>query len=150
MKIVIGCDEAAYELKQTFIKHLQAKGHEITDVGCGADETVMYPDIAAEACKYVVSGTCQRGILLCGTGTGMAMAANKVPGIRAAVCHDPFSTQRSILSNDAQVFCLGARIIAPHLALCLLDTWMDLEYVDGPSTPKIERITYHEQHPYRP
>lgn len=75
----------------------------------------------------------------------MAMTANKVPGIRAAVCHDPFSTERSILSNDGNVMCMGARVIAPQLALYLLDIWMGLTFKDGPSTEKVERITYYEK-----
>lgn len=145
MKISLGCDEAAYDLKQTIKEHLEKQGHTVMDHGADAGEVVLYPDVAVKTCEDVTNGTCDRGILVCGTGIGMAMTANKVPGIRAAVCHDPFSTERSILSNDANMMCMGARVIAPQLALYLLDLWMGLEFKDGPSTPKVERITYYEQ-----
>ena len=145
MKISIGCDEAAYELKEAIKKRLEETGHTYVDNGVEAGETALYPDVAVKTCERVTSGECDRGILVCGTGIGMTMTANKVPGIRAAVCHDPFSTERSILSNDGNVMCMGARVIAPQLALYLLDIWMGLEFKDGPSTEKVERITYYEK-----
>ena len=145
MKISIGCDEAAYELKEAIKKRLEETGHTCVDNGVEAGETALYPDVAVKTCEKVTRGECDRGILVCGTGIGMAMTANKVPGIRAAVCHDPFSTERSILSNDGNVMCMGARVIAPQLALYLLDIWMGLEFKDGPSTEKVERITYYEK-----
>lgn len=144
MKISLGCDEAAYQLKETIKEHLQKARHEVMDHGVGEGETALYPDIAVKTCEKVTDGTCDRGILVCGTGIGMAMTANKVPGIRAAVCHDPYSTERSILSNNGNVMCMGARVIAPQLALTLLDIWMGLEFQDGPSTEKVERIVYYE------
>ena len=145
MRISLGCDEAAYELKMIIRKHLAAAGHEVIDNGAGAGEVVLYPDIAAKTCERVANGECDRGILVCGTGIGMAMTANKISGIRAAVCHDPFSAERSILSNNANVMCMGARIVAPQLAVYLLDLWMGLTFQDGPSTPKVERIMYYEK-----
>ena len=145
MKISLGCDEAAYQLKETIKQHLQEAGHEVIDNGVGEGEVELYPDVAVRTCKKVTDGTCDRGILVCGTGIGMAMTANKVPGIRAAVCHDPFSTERSILSNDANVMCMGARVIAPQLALYLLDIWMGLTFKNGPSTPKVERIMEYQK-----
>ena len=145
MKISLGCDEAAYQLKETIKQHLQEAGHEVIDNGVGEGEVELYPDVAVRTCKKVTDGTCDRGILVCGTGIGMAMTANKVPGIRAAVCHDPFSTERSILSNDANVMCMGARVITPQLALYLLDIWMKLTFKNGPSTPKVERIMEYQK-----
>lgn len=145
MKISLGCDEAAYDLKQIIKEHLEKQGHTVIDQGADAGETVLYPDVAVKTCEDVTNGKCDRGILVCGTGIGMAMTANKVPGIRAAVCHDPFSTERSILSNDANMMCMGARVVAPQFALYLLDIWMGLQFKDGPSTPKVERITHYEQ-----
>lgn len=145
MKISIGCDEAAYELKEAIKKRLEESGHTYVDNGVESGESVLYPDVAVKTCEKVTSGECDRGILVCGTGIGMAMTANKVPGIRAAVCHDPFSTERSILSNDGNVMCMGARVVAPQLALYLLDIWMGLEFKEGPSTEKVERITYFEK-----
>lgn len=145
MKISLGCDEAAFDLKEAIKKHLEDAGHEVVDNGVGPGEVGLYPDVAVRTCEKVTSNECDRGILVCGTGIGMAMTANKVPGIRAAVCHDPFSTERSILSNDGNVMCMGARVIAPQLALYLLDIWMGLTFKDGPSTEKVERITYYEK-----
>lgn len=145
MKISLGCDEAAYELKMIIKKYLEEQGHTVIDNGADAGEIVLYPDVAAKTCKKVTDGECDRAILVCGTGIGMAMTANKIPGIRAAVGHDPFSVERSVLSNNANVLCMGARIVAPQLALYLLDIWMKLTFKDGSSTPKVERIMYYEQ-----
>lgn len=145
MKISLGCDEAAYDLKEIIKQHLLETGHEVVDNGVGQGETAMYPDIAVKTCEKVTDGNCDRGILVCGTGIGMAMTANKVPGIRAAVCHDPYSTERSILSNNGNVMCMGARVVAPQLAIYLLDLWMGLTFKDSPSIEKVERILYYEK-----
>lgn len=145
MRISLGCDEAAYELKMIIKQYLEEQGHTVIDNGADAGEIVLYPDVAAKTCKKVTDGECDRAILVCGTGIGMAMTANKIPGIRAAVGHDPFSVERSVLSNNANVLCMGARIVAPQLALYLLDIWMKLTFKDGSSTPKVERIMYYEQ-----
>lgn len=145
MKIAIGCDEAAFDLKETLKKRLESQGHQVVDCGVHSTDPVLYPDIAVEVCRHITAGECQRGVLLCGTGIGMAMTANKVPGIRAAVCHDPFSTERSVKSNNAQVCCMGARVVAPQLAGWLLDLWMGCTFVDGPSTEKVERMAYYEK-----
>ena len=120
MKIAIGCDEAGCGLKHIIIDLLQKEGIEVTDEGCRDDEVVLYPNIAERVANIVADGEADRGILICGTGIGMAMAANKVKGIRAAVCHDPFSTERSRKSNDAQIMCMGARVIGPELAKMLV------------------------------
>ena len=132
-------------IAEAFIAGAKEAGHEVIDNGVGEGEVELYPDVAVRTCKKVTDGTCDRGILVCGTGIGMAMTANKVPGIRAAVCHDPFSTERSVLSNDANVMCMGARVIAPQLALYLLDIWMGLTFKNGPSTPKVERIMEYQK-----
>lgn len=140
MKIVVGCDEAAYQLKEYLKAHLEKKGHEIVDVGVYNEDPSLYPDTAARLCAKITDKSCERGLLLCGTGIGMAITANKIPGIRAAVAHDLFSLERMILSNNCQVLCMGARIIAPQSAQLLVDRWLDIAFVDGPSTKKIERI----------
>lgn len=140
MKIAIGCDEAAFELKETLKKYIQDKGIEVVDVGVYNTEPSMYPDIAERLCKEITAGICKRGLLLCGTGIGMAITANKIPGIRAAVAHDIFSLERMIKSNNCQVLCMGARVIAPQSAQMLVDRWLEIEFVDGPSTPKVNRI----------
>jgi len=144
MKIAIGCDEAAYKLKVELIKHLTAKGLEVKDFGAGEGETVLYPDVAVAVGKAVAQGDFERAILVCGTGIGMSIAANKVPGVRAAVCHDSFSAQRSRKSNDAQIMCLGERIIGVELAKNLLDIWLDSEFSGGGSTSKVDRINQYE------
>lgn len=139
---VIGCDNAAVELKNILKKFLTDRGVEVEDVGCdSAQDPTNYPTVAKRLCdKIVESDYEKRGILVCGTGLGMAICANKFKGIRAAVCHDAFSTQRSVLSNNCNVFCFGARVVAPQLATMLLESIYDLEYKDGPSTPKINEI----------
>ena len=145
MKIVICCDEAGCGLKHIIIDLLQKEGIEVTDEGCRDDEVVLYPNIAERVANIVADGEADRGILICGTGIGMAMAANKVKGIRAAVCHDPFSTERSRKSNDAQIMCMGARVIGPELAKMLVKLWLTCDFAGGGSAPKVEAIKQMEE-----
>lgn len=142
MQIVIGCDNAAVSLKNTLVKFLETKGVEVEDVGCyTSEDPINYPLVAKKVCdKVIESGYTKRGMLICGTGIGMAMTANKFKGIRAAVCHDIFSTQRSILSNNGNVLCMGERVIGVELAKTLVNEWISLEFKDGPSTAKVQDI----------
>ncbi len=140
MRIAIGCDEAAYALKVEIMKHLETKGIAYKDFGAAQGEVVLYPDVAYTVADAVAAGEFERGILVCGTGIGMAICANKVPGIRAAVCHDPFSTERSRKSNNAQIMCMGERVIGVELAKYLVDIWLQCEFAGGGSAPKVERI----------
>ena len=140
MKIAIGCDEAAYNLKAAIMKHLDEKNIEYHDFGAEKGEVVLYPDIAYTAADAVARGEYDRGILVCGTGIGMAICANKVPGIRAAVCHDPFSAERARKSNDAQILCMGERVIGTELAKYLVDVWLSCDFAGGGSAPKVARI----------
>lgn len=140
MKLAIGCDEAAYALKVEIMKHLDEIGVEYKDFGADKGEIVLYPDVAKTVAEAVAAGEFERGILVCGTGIGMAITANKVPGIRAAVCHDPFSTVRSRKSNDAQIMCMGERVIGVELAKYLVDIWLKCDFAGGGSAPKVERI----------
>jgi ribose 5-phosphate isomerase B len=141
MKIAIGCDEAAYQLKAALIEHLKKKeGIELKDFGADAGEVILYPDVAKAVAEAVAAGEFERGILVCGTGIGMSITANKVPGIRAAVCHDPFSTERSRKSNNAQIMCMGERVIGVELAKYLVDIWLKCDFAGGGSTPKVNRI----------
>ena len=140
MKIAIGCDEAAYSLKVEIMKHLDSKGIEYHDFGADRGEIVLYPDVAVKVAEAVAAGAYERGILVCGTGIGMAITANKVPGIRAAVCHDPFSTERSRKSNDAQIMCMGERVVGVELAKYLVDIWLGCDFSGGGSAPKVDRI----------
>jgi len=141
MRIAIGCDEAAYHLKMEILNYLKTKPDiELKDFGATAGETVLYPDVARSVAEAVASGNYARGILFCGTGIGMSITANKVPGIRAAVCHDPFSTERSRKSNNAQIMCMGERVIGVELAKYLVDIWLACEFAEGSSTAKVHRI----------
>lgn len=140
--IVIGCDNAAVSLKNEIIDLLVDSGINVEDVGVTGDEDSTYYPLVAEKVsqKVIESDYNKRGMLICGTGIGMAITANKFKGIRAAVCHDIFSTQRSILSNNCNVMCMGARVIGSELAKTLVREWITLEFVDGSSTPKVEAM----------
>jgi ribose 5-phosphate isomerase B len=142
MTIVIGCDNAAVPMKTMLIKFLESKGVTVENVGCdSADDPANYPSVAKRACRSIIaSGYKKRGILVCGTGIGMCMTANKFRGIRAAVCHDNFSAERSILSNDGNVLCMGERVIGHELAKKIVGEWITLEFKEGPSSPKVEEI----------
>jgi ribose 5-phosphate isomerase B len=139
--IVIGCDNAAVELKNALIGVLGKLGIPYEDVGVSEKEDqTLYPEIAGRVCETIIASDYQKdGIILCGTGIGMAMTANKFPGIFAAVCHDSFSAERLRLSNNGNVICMGARVIGPELAKKVLCEWLALEYVPGGrSQPKVD------------
>lgn len=140
--IVIGCDNAAVPMKTMLIKFLESKGIVVEDMGCNsAEDPTNYPTVAKQVCRNIIaSGYVKRGILVCGTGIGMCMTANKFKGIRAAVGHDNFSAERSVLSNDANVLCMGERVIGHELAKKIVGEWIALEFKDGPSTPKVQEI----------
>lgn len=138
MKIAIGCDNAAFGLKQAVMSHIQELGYEYNDMGTfTAKEKTNYPLIAERVSRAILDNGYDRGILLCGTGIGMCIAANKVPGIYAALCHDCFSASRARKSNNAQVITMGARVIGPELAKAILTTWLNSEFTPGPSSEKI-------------
>jgi ribose 5-phosphate isomerase B len=139
---VIGCDNAAVELKRELIKLLQAEGLAYQDLGVDnqADET-MYPLVAERVAQAIIASHYQKeGILICGTGIGMAITANKFPGIYAAVCHDIYSAERARLSNNTNIICMGARVIGPELAKKILLEWLNLEFQGGRSSSKVEKI----------
>lgn len=140
MKIAIGCDDAAYNLKIELINYLESLGIECDDFGAGAGDTTLYPNVAEKVALAVAEGKYERAILTCGTGIGMCITANKIPGIRAAVCHDVFSAERSRKSNDAQIICFGERVIGVELAKSLLKTWLECDFAGGGSTPKLEKM----------
>lgn len=146
MRIAIGSDEAGFGLKKILLEEIKKLGHTALDCGVYSEEPVLYPDIAIEVAKKVASGDCSRGVLICGTGIGMAMTANKYPGIRAAQAHDTYSAERAVKSNNAQIITMGARVIGPELAKTILKVFLESVFTDGPSTPKVERIMYYEQY----
>jgi len=139
MKIAIGCDYNAISLKNALIEVLRDKNIEYADFGVNTPDPVDYPDIAAKVTVEVQNGNFERGILVCGTGIGMAICANKFDGIRAAVCHDIYSTQRSILSNDCQILAMGSLIIGKSAAQELLKVWLDIKRTGG-TAGKIKKI----------
>jgi len=149
--IVIGCDNAAVRMKNELINFLKEKGITIEDMGCNTtDDLTYYPGIAKRVCERIIeSGYTKRGILLCGTGIGMAITANKFKGIRAAVCHDNYSAERSVLSNNGNVICMGARVIGTELAKKIVGEWITLEFKDGRSTPKVQEIIDIEQENFK-
>lgn len=144
MKVAIGCDEAAYELKEILKAAIAGEGHEVGDFGTFDARPVLYPDIAHAVATAIVEGKFERGVLICGTGIGMAITANKVKGIRAAQAHDTYSAERARMSNDAQIVTLGARVIGSELAKSIVHTFLACEYSGGRSAPKVERIVYYE------
>ncbi len=146
MKIAIGCDQWGLSLKSEVVCVLAERGIEICDLGASPGEDVDYPDIAEQVAEAVRSGGCERGILICGTGIGMAIAANKVPGIRAAVVHDAYSAERSRKSNDAQILAMGSLVIGPKVARQLVSIWLDSEFQGGASARKVEKIARIEKH----
>ncbi|WP_124100552.1 ribose 5-phosphate isomerase B [Ruminococcus sp. Marseille-P6503] len=128
MKIAIGNDHAAPGLKLAVIEHLKEKGIEYVDTGCGINEKCDYPDAAKAVCGKVLSGECDLGVLICGTGVGMSIAANKIKGIRAACCSEVFSARLTREHNDANVLCFGARVVGEGTALDLVDAFVETEY----------------------
>jgi ribose 5-phosphate isomerase B len=144
-KVAIGCDPNAKDLKETIKKHLKELGHECEDYG---SDDPIYANVAFKVAEAVASGKHDRGILLCGTGIGMCIAANKVPGAYAAICSDPFSTDRSRKSNNANIMTLGAQVVGPELAKTLVSVWMGSEYTPGGrSEAKVKRIEeYAKEH----
>lgn len=145
MKLAIGCDEAAYELKEQLKIHILSRGFDLTDCGIYDSTPVYYCDIAFMIAEKVSRGEFDRAILLCGTGIGMAIAANKVPGIRAAQCHDTYSAERASKSNDAQIITIGARVVGCELAKTIVEAWLASEFDPGRSGPKVERIRQYER-----
>jgi ribose 5-phosphate isomerase B len=140
MRIALGCDEAGLPLMDVLREHLAGKGIEVKDYGVHSADPVDYPDIAVAASEAVAAGDCERGILVCGTGIGMSITANKVPGVRAALCHDTYSAERARKSNDAQVITMGARVIGTELAKVIIDVWLESEFAGGRSAPKVAKM----------
>ena len=135
--IVIGCDHAAYNLKGIVAEHLRGRGFTVIDVGTNSPESCHYPVFAHRVCQKVQSGEAELGILICGTGIGMSMAANKHRGIRAACCSDTFSARLTRLHNNANVLCFGERVIGQGLACDLADSFIDAEFEGGKHAVRI-------------
>jgi ribose 5-phosphate isomerase B len=143
--IAIGSDDAGFRLKEELKKHLESEGHAVLDYGCASEEPVDYPDVALLVARAVAQGEHDRAILVCGTGIGMAITANKVPGVYASVAHDAYSAAKARTSNNTQVLALGARVVAPELASTLVDIWLRSEFAGGNSARKVGKIEQAEQ-----
>lgn len=129
--IIIGCDHAAFDLKDKIVLFLKEKRIKVKDIGAFSRDSVNYPDYAKEVCRSVTEGDNDRGILLCGTGLGMSMAANRYKGIRACLCNDLFSAKMSRKHNDSNILVMGARVIGDILALNIVDAWLETEFEGG-------------------
>jgi len=126
--IAIASDHGGYELRQKIMAHLAKRGLEYVDCGCATPDSCDYPDYAKAACARILSGECDKAILICGTGIGISISANKIPGIRAALCGDCYSAYATRLHNDANALALGARVVGEDLALMIVDTFLDTAF----------------------
>jgi len=140
MKFYIATDHAGLELKDYTVELLKEKGHEVMDLGPFSKERVDYPDYALKVCKAVLEDTGSHGILICGSGIGMSMAANRHSGIRAALCHDAYTATVARGHNDANVLCLGERVIGEGVCESILDAWVDGSFEGGRHTARVEKI----------
>lgn len=138
MKIAIGCDHGGIDLKKVVLPLLKELGHEVSDQGTNSTDSVDYPRFALAVCDMVAKQTCDRGILICGTGIGMSMAANRNKAIRAALCHDIYTARMSREHNNANILCLGARVIGPGLAEEVVKAWLATDFAEGRHLRRIE------------
>ena len=138
--LAIGSDHGGYELKEHIKKYLEEKGVEYKDFGCYDESSVDYPDIAEVLCKSINDKECENGILVCGTGIGISIAANKIDGIRAAHCHDVYSAEMTKRHNNANVICMGGRVVGRELAFKIIDAWLGAEFEGGRHQTRIDKI----------
>ncbi len=141
MKIVIGADHGGYELKERLKEVILSVGHEVNDVGCFSLASVDYPDIAMAVAAEVLDRKSEAGILVCGTGIGMSMAVNRHPQLRAALCHDEYTARMSREHNDANILCLGARVIGIGVAEAIVTTWLRTSFAGGRHQLRIDKFT---------
>lgn len=140
-KIVVGADHAGFELKTHLVEHLKENGYDVLDVGTDSEESVDYPDYAVKVAEAVVSGRAGRGLLVCGSGLGVAIAANKIAGVRAVTANTVELARLSKQHNDANVLAVGSRIVEPSVAEEILDSWLDMEYEGGRHQRRVDKIT---------
>jgi ribose 5-phosphate isomerase B len=145
LKIAIGSDHGGFLLKTELVKHLQQNNIDFVDFGCFTTESVDYPDIGQAVGEAVVRGEYDRGIICCGTGIGISISANKVPGVRAALCGDCFSAKASREHNDANVLALGERVIGVELAKMIVDIWLSTEFLGGRHGRRVDKISIIEK-----
>ena len=141
MLVAIGSDHGGFNLKEEIKKMFTEQNIQFLDVGTYSAESIDYPEISQKVGQAVMSGECTRGIIICGTGIGVSIAANKIKGIRAALCHDVFSAQMSREHNDANVLTMGERVIGPGLALMIVQTWLNTEFAGGRHGRRVDKIS---------
>ena len=141
MKIAVGSDHAGYTLKTTLVERMRAQGHDVQDVGTDGPASCDYPDFAVQVGRAVAAGQARLGVLVCGSGQGMAMTANRVPGVRAAVCADTFSARATRNHNDAYVLCLGERVVGAGLAGDIVDAFLAAEFEGGRHQRRVDKIS---------
>ncbi|MBS5114592.1 MAG: ribose 5-phosphate isomerase B [Erysipelotrichaceae bacterium] len=140
MKLALACDHGGFKLKETVKKHLEEKGYEVVDFGTYSEESCDYPDYASKAAFAVAKKECEKGIVICGTGIGVSIVANKVHGIRCALVHDVFSAKATRQHNDTNMMAMGARVIGEGLALEIVDAWLNASYEGGRHDLRIEKM----------
>ncbi len=140
MKIGIGNDHSALELKAEIVDFLKEKGHEVVDYGTNSPESCDYPIYGEKVARAVAAGEVEKGILICGTGLGISLAANKVEGIRAVVCSEPFTAKMSRAHNDCNILAFGARVVGAELAKMIVDTWLNTEFEGGRHQRRVDQI----------
>ena len=140
MRVAVGADINGLAMKEAVRRHLLEAGHEVVDYGISEGMDEDYPDVALPAARAVASGEVERAVLVCGTGLGMAIVANKVRGVRAAPVSDPYSAERAMKSNDARVLCLGGKVIGIDVAILLVDHWLASDFAGGASARKVAKI----------
>ena len=138
--IAIGSDHGGFELKSKIIEFLKEKNIDVKDYGCYNTDSVDYPDVAKDVCQAVVKNECERAILVCGTGIGISIAANKVRGIRAALCHSSFDAKMCRMHNDANVLCLGGRTTGPEIALEIVNSYLSASFEGGRHAKRVEKM----------
>ncbi len=141
MKIAIGSDHGGFDLKELVVNHLMNNGHEVVDHGCDSAASVDYPDFAEKVCTEVRNGSCDGGILICGTGIGMSIAANRYRYIRAALCHESFTARMSREHNNANILCLGGRVIGSEVALDIVRTWVGTDFAGGRHQRRLDKLS---------
>ena len=144
--IALGCDHGGFQLKQSVMKYLEEKGLEYKDFGTYTEDSCDYPMYGEAVAKAIVSGECDRGIIICGTGIGISIAANKVKGIRAAVCHNEFTAQMCREHNNAQILAMGARVLEEELALKMVDIFLNTEFAGGRHEIRVNKMMEIENH----
>lgn len=140
MKIAIGCDHGGYELKQAVVKHLEEKGYEVVDYGCHGPESVDYPVYGEKVGRAVAGGECELGVLICGTGIGISLAANRVKGVRAAVCSEPYSAEMTRRHNNANIIAFGARVVGEGTALTIVDAFLGASFEGGRHARRVDML----------